>query len=88
MHQSLRPPVPLPSHPLIAQYHPSLHVHICPDVQLCTSEIAAHLELGAPENFRYLRESGCVSVPGLDDRKDFMEVEEVGTSYGIRYSLR
>lgn len=48
-----------------------------PVLKLCTSEITGHLQLGAPENFRYLRESGCVSVPGLDDRKDFSEVEEV-----------
>ncbi|CAN0417342.1 unnamed protein product, partial [Scytosiphon promiscuus] len=41
------------------------------------AEIAAHLELGAPEHFRYLRESGCVSVPGINDQKDFVEVEEV-----------
>lgn len=49
--------------------------------QLCTSEIAAHLELGAPEHFRYLRESGCVAVPGLNDKKDFQEVEEVRCTY-------
>lgn len=49
--------------------------------KLCTSEIAAHLELGAPEHFRYLRESGCVSVPGIHDQKDFVEVEEVNLGH-------
>ncbi|CAM9933611.1 unnamed protein product, partial [Sphacelaria rigidula] len=51
--------------------------------QLCTSEIAAHLELGAPEHFRYLRESGCVSVQGLNDKKDFQEVEDAFTKLGF-----
>lgn len=58
-------------------YRPHVAHHTAAISQLCTSEIAGHLELGAPENFRYLRESGCVTVPGLDDRKDFIEVEEV-----------
>lgn len=51
--------------------------------KLCTSEIAAHLELGAPEHFRYLRESGCVSVPGIHDQKDFVEVEEVNLGHEV-----
>eukprot|EP00752_Nemacystus_decipiens_P006696 g6019.t1 len=53
--------------------------------QLCTSEIAQHLELGAPEYFRYLRESGCMSVPGIHDQKDFQEVEEAFNKLGFGF---
>ncbi|CAM9445505.1 unnamed protein product, partial [Choristocarpus tenellus] len=51
--------------------------------KLCTSEISQLLELGSPEHFRYLRESGCTSVPGIDDRKDFSDVEDAFSKLGV-----
>lgn len=38
--------------------------------------------------FRYLRESGCVAVPGIHDQKDFMEVEEVSEGLSEGRALR
>ncbi len=43
--------------------------------ELCVSETGQMLQLGPPESFRYLNNSGCTSVPGMNDRDDFDEVE-------------
>ena len=40
------------------------------------AEMQETLHLSRPDGFRYLSRSGCVSVPGLDDVKEFHEVEE------------
>ncbi len=51
--------------------------------ELCVSEVGQMLQLGPPESFRYLNNSGCTSVPGMNDRDDFDEVENAFNQLGF-----
>ncbi len=51
--------------------------------ELCVSDIGQMLQLGPPESFRYLNSSGCTSVPGMNDRDDFDEVENAFNQLGF-----
>lgn len=44
--------------------------------QLCKSDWAEHYQLGAPENYGYLANSGCTVVKGIDDYREFQDVVE------------
>lgn len=42
--------------------------------QLFSASARARFGLGIPEDYHYLRQSGCVAVQGIDDDADFREV--------------
>ncbi|GMH66552.1 hypothetical protein TrRE_jg1028, partial [Triparma retinervis] len=44
--------------------------------QLCKSDWAEHYQLGGPENYGYLANSGCTDVKGIDDYREFQDVVE------------
>jgi len=51
--------------------------------QLCKSDWAQHYSLGGPGHYCYLANSGCVDVPGMDDRVEFNDVIQSMDSLGF-----
>lgn len=51
--------------------------------QLCKSDWAAHYNLGGPEYYGYLANSGCTDVPGIDDYREFQDVVQSMDSLGF-----
>ncbi|CAM9589718.1 unnamed protein product [Chrysoparadoxa australica] len=51
--------------------------------QLCHSEVGQLLNLGDVSGFRYLNGSGCLTVSGVNDAKDFLDVESSLDKLGL-----
>jgi myosin heavy subunit len=50
-------------------------VCVCDSWHLAASqEVAQYYQLYSADNFYYLNQSGCYTVPGVDDVKDYAEV--------------
>mmetsp|Transcript_19347 Transcript_19347/g.40026 ORF Transcript_19347/g.40026 Transcript_19347/m.40026 type:complete len:1038 (+) Transcript_19347:279-3392(+) len=51
--------------------------------QLCKSDWAEHYNLGGPEYYGYLANSGCTEVSGIDDYREFQDVVSSMDSLGF-----